>query len=170
MLRDPVRRGQALQILMAAFKAVTGGGILPSASIAMACIQSLYSRGNLTGPGCCAGTVAVDALPLPPDQWRDELTIIQLVRSLDMAGRINPESLSRFWAELGQRHPIGMPGATNVLYIASSPTRPRPTPPLGSSTVAPLIIGTLHDPATTYTGSQQMASFFPKGVLLTWQG
>jgi hypothetical protein len=162
---------QALQLLRRALdQGVAGRGVAPHAAIALACIQSLHTRADLSGPGCCAAPLFGTTLPLARGQWEDDEAIIQVVRGLDMAGRLNPRTLARFYAELGARHPLGVQGATNIIYIAASPTLPRPTPPFGSTTAAPLIIGTLNDPATTYAAAQDMASFFPSGRLLTWQG
>ena len=171
LMAQPARVPGLLRLLKSTLdRGITGRGIAPAAAIAMACIESLSTRGDYTGPGCCAAELEADVLPTPADEWEDRLSIIQVVRALDIAGRLNPAQIARFYVELGLRHPLGAQGASNVIFIASSPTLPRPTPPFGSPIVTPLIIGTLNDPATTFAAAQDMKAFFPQGTLLTWQG
>jgi hypothetical protein len=165
------KAGLVLQILKRSLtRGITGGGVAPSSAIALACIESLHARSDLLGEGCCASELDSVDMPLAAGDWEDTEAIVQVVRALDIAGRLNPHLLAQFFAELGRRHPLGVQGATNILYIASSPMLPRPTPPFGSPIVQPLIVGTLNDPATTYAAAQDMAAFFPQGRLLTWQG
>lgn len=170
-----------LALVKAAFDtgphAIMENGIYPAATILMACVQSLYAHGNYSDPGCCFHDdppVLSEAAPGSEPAAADESIPIPrvLVGGVDMAERLNPEAMARLWARLRAEHPLGFTRASDIIGIASSPVPARPVPPFGSAldSIRPLIVGELHDPATTYTSAQLMKQAFPQGAVLTWQG
>jgi len=175
-------------LFQAAFEGGSGAimdkGLYPAAPMLMACLQSLYKQGNFKGDGCCftikepgPDQIFTDAIldtsnPAPLSLDKSTVQAVALVRAVDMADRLNAEDVSRLWSELRLKHPLGFLRAVNIFAVATSPNLPRPVPSYGSSlaTLTPLVIGELHDPATTYTAAQMMKQFFPQGKLMTWQG
>ncbi|EOD05171.1 hypothetical protein EMIHUDRAFT_453703 [Emiliania huxleyi CCMP1516] len=163
-----------------------GGGIMhsgvsPGGAIMMACVESLHKYGNFDGEGCCdyqpksqccKGKIQIPANNNTFKKEDDENPTITLVRSVDMAGRLSTADTERLWADLKDKHPIGFLRAGNIVSIVSAPNLPRPVPSYGSGLdkLQPLIIGDFHDPATTYTASQDMRDKFPNGALMSWQG
>ena len=43
-------------------------------------------------------------------------------------------------------------------------------PPAATGSAPILVVGTIHDPATPYSGAQHLATALTTGVLLTWNG
>jgi len=178
------RRVSALNLLAEAFdeEGIMQSGVDPYGAIVMACVQSAATGQGFDGPGCAYKDAPPksEKEPLPPnllevvDQLldKDEKSnqAVLLVRAVDMSGRLTMEDLANLWMRLQEEHPLGFLRASNIISIASAPNIPRPVPPYGSSSISPLIIGELYDPATTYTAAQTMSSFFPQGALMTWQG
>jgi pimeloyl-ACP methyl ester carboxylesterase len=50
------------------------------------------------------------------------------------------------------------------------PTRHVVPPPAATGSAPILVVGTIHDPATPYSGAQNLATALTTGVLLTWNG
>jgi len=155
------------------------GGVAPAAAMLFACIDSYAKKRNFEGEGCCFVQYAnyaslQDYLASSDPHVLDARypMDVELVRAVDMKGRLNPAGLARFWTQLRTKHPFGFLRATNILSIACAPNIPRPAPPYGSALdeLTPLIIGEFGDPSTTYTAAQVMQSNFKNGVLLSWQG
>jgi len=164
-----------------------GGGIMhrgvsPGSAIMMACVESLHKDGDFNGAGCCdyqpRSKCCKGKIQTPANsgstfgEYNEQNPSVTLVRSVDMAGRLSTKDVERLWADIKDKHPIGFLRATNIIRIVSAPNLPRPVPSYGSGLdkLQPLIIGDFHDPATTYTASQDMRDKFPNGALMSWQG
>ena len=157
-------------------------GVSPGSAIMMACVESLHKNGDFDGEGCCDyqpekkccnGKIQIPANSNTTFQeMEDGNPTVALVRSVDMAGRLSTADIARLWADLRDKHPIGFLRANGIISIVSAPNLPRPVPSYGSGLdkLKPLIIGDFHDPATTYTASQDMRDKFPNGALMSWQG
>ena len=166
------------------FEPIMWNGVSPGGAVMMACVESLHKDGDFNREGCCefhpqgkdsccTGKIQTPANsgstfgPVP-----DENPTITLVFAVDMAGRLSTKDIERLWADLKDNYPIGFLRAANIVPIVSAPNLPRPVPPYGSGLdkLQPLIIGDFHDPATTYTASQDMRDKFPNGALMSWHG
>ena len=163
-------------------------GVSPGGAIMMACVESLHKYGNFdgegccdyqpprtrNGEGCCKGKIQIPANNSKNtfEKHPDGNDAITLVFAVDMAGRLSTTDIERLWADLKDKHPIGFLRANGIISIVSAPNLPRPVPSYGSGLdkLKPLIIGDFHDPATTYTASQDMRDKFPNGALMSWQG
>mmetsp|Transcript_66399 Transcript_66399/g.130891 ORF Transcript_66399/g.130891 Transcript_66399/m.130891 type:complete len:625 (+) Transcript_66399:85-1959(+) len=98
------------------------------------------------------------------------LEVIGHVLGLDFAGRLTETSLIEWWRSEKEAQPLGVTRSLfPVVTVGTWPAVPRPDPPATSSTVAPLIIGNLHDGQTPYKNAQRMLQAFPSGRLLTSQ-
>ena len=66
---------------------------------------------------------------------------------------------------------FGLWNASSLYACADwQPTRHVLPPPAATGSAPILVIGTIHDPATPYSGAQHLATALTTGVLLTWDG
>jgi len=75
-------------------------------------------------------------------------------------------------ARFAQRFPLfGVWGSWQLFGCSFWPSPRHPLPPPVAATAHPLVVvGTLHDPATPYTGAVAMAAGLGNAQLLTWEG
>ena len=67
-----------------------------------------------------------------------------------------------------RNHPLGVAAfSACTVPMALWPAKPSPLVPAGNSNLQPLIVGNLHDPATSYTWTQRMKQAFPNGHLMS---
>eukprot|EP00931_Biecheleriopsis_adriatica_P085241 TRINITY_DN5956_c0_g1_i2.p1 TRINITY_DN5956_c0_g1~~TRINITY_DN5956_c0_g1_i2.p1 ORF type:complete len:719 (-),score=109.83 TRINITY_DN5956_c0_g1_i2:449-2605(-) len=151
------------------------------AAVLMACIQAEYS--NTSVAGCPLHNTSFDwggarqlvynvpaSVPSPHTDYFN-LGINGAVLGLDVAGRPNEEEFIHWWEETLAAYPLSTSWAIGwVVAQATWPAIPAPVPPLGSTTVKPMIVGNLHDPRTAYDSAQRLKDVFPQGSLVTWQG
>jgi len=96
---------------------------------------------------------------------------IAAVLGMDYAGRFTEQRFIAWWRRMALEQPVGLTRSMSAaLAVGIWPVVPRPHPPVGDATVAPLIIGNLHDAQTPYHNAQKMSAAFPSGRMLTWQG
>jgi len=129
----------------------------------MRCLAATFSSGNMS---------QCDAQPGKRDKYHPftGLEVIGHVLGLDFAGRLTENSLIEWWRSEKEVQPLGVTRSLSfVVIVGTWPVVPRPDPPATSSTVAPLIIGNLHDGQTPYKNAQRMLKAFPSGSLLTSQ-
>jgi len=91
---------------------------------------------------------------------------------MDMAGRIDPEGGVDMWRAARLQYGAAITGHMLGYISAIGTWRVQPTPvaPIGSATVAPVVVGNLYDQATSYVLSQRMAAAFPESSIITYQG
>eukprot|EP00931_Biecheleriopsis_adriatica_P120390 TRINITY_DN95511_c0_g1_i1.p1 TRINITY_DN95511_c0_g1~~TRINITY_DN95511_c0_g1_i1.p1 ORF type:complete len:673 (-),score=121.57 TRINITY_DN95511_c0_g1_i1:226-2244(-) len=152
------------------------------APVLMACIARLYSGeesetcpDSLFSDTTAAALLevksagAVNRTKFPLDSFN--LAIQAVVMGTDTAGRLNEEAVVAWWKKIKESDPIGAPWALKwIVAISTWPADARPVPPLGSSSIQPVIIGNLHDPNTAYATAQTTKKMFPNGAIMTWQG
>lgn len=130
---------------------------------------------NLTGGGGTnnSATNGTDPSEVASNSTDDmfALGIQASVLGLDVAGRFNEESFVIWWRDTLRKYPLGTSWALGwAALMGTWPAIPSPVSPIGSATVAPLIVGNLHDPNTPYHNAQMMKQAFPQSSLVTWQG
>lgn len=94
------------------------------------------------------------------------------VNCSDSADTYTDDQLRAFIEDLRAEYPLfGAPIATNLLLCDRWRATRHPLPDRDADGAAPiLVVGTVNDPATPYTGAQAMAAGLDSGVLLTWDG
>ncbi|MBA3251972.1 MAG: alpha/beta fold hydrolase, partial [Geodermatophilaceae bacterium] len=94
------------------------------------------------------------------------------INCADTAERYDDDEIREFIEDLRRKYPLfGAPIATNLLTCDRWRTTRTPLPERDAAGAPPiLVIGTVNDPATPYSGAQAMAGELDSAVLLTWQG
>lgn len=151
---------------------------VPCAAHLMECLADLYSQRHAPNFSCsfsvnrsgqCVNSDHYRSSPSYPGT-QGGLDVIGSVLGLDLAGRLTEESCVQWWRNEKDDQPVGITRSLQMaITVGSWPVVPRPNPPAGSSLVAPLVIGNLHDGQTPYRMAQKMIEHFPSGRLLTTQ-
>lgn len=148
---------------------------VPCAYELLNCINNLYLGKNLSESSCVFDTDCQMQDTLPEFQWQQVATkytqgSFSAVLGNDYAGRFTEQTFMEWWRKTKSEQPLGLTRSLPCSSPAMWPGLPRPQPPVGDTTLTPLIIGNLHDAQTPYHNSQKMRSAFPSGRMLTWQG
>lgn len=95
---------------------------------------------------------------------------ISAVLGMDLAGRFTEKAALEWWRRTKETQPIGITRSLLMAFsVGTWPGLPRPQPPVGHPSVAPLVIGNLYDGQTPYQNAQQMVHAFSSGRLITTQ-
>lgn len=161
-----------------AFQAGTYPPGAPCAAALMRCIQDMHLRKAVNESTCVFYDENPSSCTVVPSSFmslawpssRGWYTVAAVL-GMDYAGRFTEQTFIEWWHETKAAQPLGI--TRSLLTTAATsvwPALARPQPPVGDATVAPLIIGNLHDPKTPYHNAQRMNTAFPAGRMLTWQG
>lgn len=108
----------------------------------------------------------------PDGSYPNRLEANLSINCADTAETYSDDEIRAFIEELRGKYPLfGAPIATNLLTCDRWRTTRTPLPERDAAGAPPiLVIGTVNDPATPYSGAQAMAGELDSAVLLTWQG
>lgn len=108
----------------------------------------------------------------PDGTYPNRLEANLSINCADTAETYTDDEIRAFIEELRGKYPLfGAPIATNLLTCDRWRTARTPVPERDAAGASPiLVVGTVNDPATPYSGAQAMAGELDSAVLLTWQG
>lgn len=158
----PAQKANAIALFFEFSGTVYHPGV-PNAARFMKCLATTYATGNMSH----CSTQPSSSMTYP---GLEGLEVIGQVLGLDLAGRLTEQSFIEWWRAEKEKQPVGIMRALPfVAVVGTWPAVPQPVPPAGNPSVAPLVIGNLHDGQTPYNNAQKMLEAFPSGRLLTSQ-
>lgn len=158
--------------------------VLPVGLVFIGVISSLYDEGSWPMLSAALGAAADGdggGLAVLADQYTgrqsngtypNRLESNLSVNCADSDDTYTDDEVRAFIEELRGKYPLfGAPIATNLLTCDRWQTPRYPLPERDAAGADPiLVVGTVNDPATPYTGAQAMSAELDSGVLLTWDG